>query len=491
MMDRRSFLLTSAATTALIGLNPWQVLALSDSDRSRQLSFRANRGTDVEGSWSLHDIEGVLPPELIGDYYKIGPGTKECFGRPLDHYFDGDAYALRFRMRLEGVELSARFVETSERRQEQSAGRMLYHEFGTAAPRGAKGRKNQPNINFLQHQGALLALSEGGAPVRLNHELETAGEERFAETLPKNVSFCAHPKSSGDGRETFAFGIHQSISRALKLFRVDGARLVELYSLNQKDVTMIHDMGLSASHCLFLIPPAIFKMTDLVLGRAPLAKALEYHPKKPLRLLVLDRQGKAAPWELALPAHLVFHHACATEEGDELIIHAMLAKDGSLLDTIANWQAPAATGVALPGLYEIRVNTRDRRLVSMRELLAAVDFPVINPRTLGSRTRFIYAASMGTGADPFAFTGVVKVDLRTGLHLHYHLNPAQQCGEPLFVPRVDATEEDDGHLVVQGYDELRDESFLDVLDAKSFQRLARIWCGQYFPLGFHGTFLRS
>jgi carotenoid cleavage dioxygenase-like enzyme len=59
-------------------------------------------------------------------------------------------------------------------------------------------------------------------------ELETAGEERFAETLPKNVSFCAHPKSSGDGCETFAFGIHQSISRALKLFRVDGARLVEL-----------------------------------------------------------------------------------------------------------------------------------------------------------------------------------------------------------------------------------------------------------------------
>ncbi len=491
MMDRRSFLSTSAAAAALIGLNPWQVLALSDAGRSRQLSFRANRGTDVEGTWALQDVEGVLPAELLGDYYKIGPGTKECFGRALAHYFDGDAYALRFSFRPTGVELSARFVDTRERREEQSAGRMLYHEFGTAAPRGAKGRKNQPNINFLPHQGGILALSEGGAPVRLTRELATSGEERFAGTLPKNVSFSAHPKASGDGKETFAFGIHQSISRALKLFRVDGARLVELYSLNQKDVAMIHDMGLSASHCLFLIPPAIFKLTDLVLGRAPLASALEYDAKKPLRLLVLDRQGKAAPWELALPAHLVFHHACAVEEGDELVIHAMLAKDGSLLETIANWQAPAATGVALPGLFEIRVNTRERRLVGLRELVAAVDFPVINPRTLGGRTRFVYAASMGTGADPFAFTGVVKVDLTTGRQLRYRLNPAQQCGEPLFVPAAGATEEDQGHLLVQGYDELRDESFLDVLDATGLQRQARVWCGQYFPLGFHGTFLRS
>ena len=61
--------------------------------------------------------------------------------------------------------------------------------------------------------------------------------------------------------------------------------------------------------------------------------------------------------------------------------------------------------------------------------------------------------------------------------------------EPVFVPRPDATAEDDGVLLFLGYDTLRRESFLGVLDAIEMVETARAYCGARCCVSFHGHWL--
>jgi carotenoid cleavage dioxygenase-like enzyme len=61
-------------------------------------------------------------------------------------------------------------------------------------------------------------------------------------------------------------------------------------------------------------------------------------------------------------------------------------------------------------------------------------------------------------------------------------------GEPVFVARPGATDEDDGVLVSVVLDAAAGDSFLLVLDAGGMHELARARVPHHIPFGFHGIF---
>lgn len=496
-LNRRELFRIGLRASALLALNPARLLASLPAPGTdpQRLSFRSYRTATIEGSWRLSDIEGTVPAELQGEFIKIGPGTKEIFGRPLQHFFDGDAYVNRFRFHAGRVDLDARFLDTPFRSREQARGEMLFHEFGTPAPaRTQQGRKNQPNINLVSWDGSLLALSEGAHPAVLNRE--TLAFEAFTDfkgTLPKNVSFTAHPKFDPATGFGYTYGIEQGVSRALKVYRMNpwSGELEELYSLNQSRVYMIHDMLMTADHLVFLIPPAFFKLTGVLFGDGALAHALDFDPRSPTRLLVLDKRGKERPIEVALPASLVFHHGNAHLEDGLLTLQTFLAPDGSMLDLIAGWRKEVLPPAALPDLHRITVDLKARKLLSDEVLLRAHDFPAFNQRCIGRPQRYLYAAGMGRAQDVMAFDRVTKCDLQSGTSSEITMPAGRVCGEPLFIPRPGGTAEDDGWLVFQGHDQTRDEAFLELRDGRDLRFTARVWAGRYLPLGFHGGFLSA
>ena len=61
--------------------------------------------------------------------------------------------------------------------------------------------------------------------------------------------------------------------------------------------------------------------------------------------------------------------------------------------------------------------------------------------------------------------------------------------EPVFVARPGATREDDGVLLFLGYDTLRRESFMGVLEASDMSEAARVYCGTRCPVSFHGHWI--
>jgi carotenoid cleavage dioxygenase-like enzyme len=63
-------------------------------------------------------------------------------------------------------------------------------------------------------------------------------------------------------------------------------------------------------------------------------------------------------------------------------------------------------------------------------------------------------------------------------------------GEPVFVGRPSASDEDDGVLLSVVLDARSERSFLLVLDARSLEELARAEVPHHIPFGFHGQYVR-
>ena len=161
-MTRRRFGHLVAGLGALGFLEP-QYVARALGPAPDRLSWRAFRTAAAEGYWQLTDVEGEVPKDLHGTLYRIAPGQSENHGVRLRHFFDGDAFVSGFSFRDGSVQLRSSFVATPEREEEIAAGRMIYSEFGTAAPKsddaapsGPLRFKNQPNVNVIHYDGRLL-----------------------------------------------------------------------------------------------------------------------------------------------------------------------------------------------------------------------------------------------------------------------------------------------------------------------------------------------
>jgi carlactone synthase/all-trans-10'-apo-beta-carotenal 13,14-cleaving dioxygenase len=84
---------------------------------------------------------------------------------------------------------------------------------------------------------------------------------------------------------------------------------------------------------------------------------------------------------------------------------------------------------------------------------------------------------------------IAKIDTQAGSAITWH-RPGGAPGEPRFVGRPGATEEDDGVLVVpcMGAD---GRSFVAVLDAKDLKEVATVQLPFAVPNRFHGIWINN
>ena len=115
---RRRFL----RTAGLAGLSPWATPLLAtgagdwSSDFARALKANSAllgwKGVDVDRLGCTARIEGRLPPDLQGTFYRNGPAVHERFGVRYQHLFDGDGMVQAFRFDGRGVTHRARVLAT-------------------------------------------------------------------------------------------------------------------------------------------------------------------------------------------------------------------------------------------------------------------------------------------------------------------------------------------------------------------------------------------
>ncbi|MEL7028793.1 MAG: carotenoid oxygenase family protein, partial [Pseudomonadota bacterium] len=153
-------------------------------------------------------VEGDLPEDLNGIFYRNGP---DLLYPPRDdayHWFDGDGMIFAFSFEDGRVHLRNRWVRTEKFDLEREAGRKLYGTFGnpmTSDPAIGDTPYNTANTHVMAHNGRLFALMEGSPAVELDpHSLDTIGSETFGGAA--EGPFAAHPKIDYANGEFITYG---------------------------------------------------------------------------------------------------------------------------------------------------------------------------------------------------------------------------------------------------------------------------------------------
>lgn len=494
-MTRRDFakILGCAALLGLVDARGSLANVLGGAKKSL---FRLANGTArAEGAWQLTHIEGKLPIDLNGRLFRVAPGQKETFGVRMKHLFDGDAFVSRYEFRDGKVFLKAKFIETPQRLEEQKAQKMLYSEFGTAHPelpadyKRLYNDKNQPSVNVIRWDGKLLGLSEGAHPTAIDPEtLAYQGEWDFYGTLPKDLSFTAHPKFDAATGEGYTYGIKKGRGLTLTVYRMEkNGTLSEIGAFPQREYFMVHDVALSANHLVFVIPPVKYDLPTLMSGKAAAADALRYAEKEPTRILILRKDGTGEPLWIEQPAAMVFHHGNAFERDGKLIFDTILTPDDSFLRAIhsfANDKLPASTPNKVT---RFTIDLASGKIESRTDLATDHEFPRYDSRITGKDARYLYTTAIDS-SHTLEHSAIMRHDLLQNATKTVEAGKNRIFGEPVFVPRSGKTAEDDGWILAQGYDAPRNETFLEIRDAGTMDFAARVWTGNYIPLGFHGNF---
>lgn len=114
----------------------------------------------------------------------------------------------------------------------------------------------------------------------------------------------------------------------------------------------------------------------------------------------------------------------------------------------------------------------------------AGDLPVINPRMAHRPHRYVYGVT-SRGISTF-LDGLVKTDVQTRDALVWRGPRGHTPGEPIFVERPGAADEDDGVLLSVVLDGVGKTSYLLCLDAKSLEEVGRAEADFPIGFGFHG-----
>jgi carotenoid cleavage dioxygenase len=419
-------------------------------------------------------VIGELPVELEGRYLRNGPNPLSVPDPATHHWFIGDGM-------VHGVRLRGGRAEWYRNRYVGSTRLSEHRGQPDIAGRNWNDSPGGPNTNVGGFAGTTWALVEaGGCPVELTYELDTVGRNDFFGTLPG--AFTAHPKLDPRTGELHAMCYAPAQWMDHVQYVVVGAdgrvrRTVDI----PLGMTMLHDMSLTDRYAVVYDQPCTLDVDLAFAGRFP----FRWNPDYGNRLGLLPREGEAADivW-VDVPLGYSFHPLNAYDADDGSVVIDLCVYD-RMFDT--DLLGPFGDGLARLERWVVNPVTRTCSVTVVD------DSPNEFPRHRGSLTarphRYGYCASPST--EPGAGWPTLKHDLRTGERHVFDHGPGRAAGEPVFVGRPDATEEDDGWLLTFVHDLAAGSAELVVLDAQDLGRgyVARVPLPQRVPFGFHGNWV--
>ena len=188
------------------------------------------------------------------------------------------------------------------------------------------------------------------------------------------------------------------------------------------------------------------------------------------------------------------HHMNAWEEGDEVIFDlatnpwdAMKTyMDIELMINHNETDSQEASQV----MKRVRLNKVTREVVvedwpnqGNIPMMNTMDFPAINMNYKGYKNRYAYG---WVGVDYWRMT-LVKKDLEKPAECRTWSEPNHYPGELQFVPNPEGEEEDDGILMTVVFDGVREQSYVLLLDGRTFTELNRAYLPYIIPFSFHGN----
>ena len=459
------------------------------------------KNLDEEHNYWIDEIEGEVPRDLHGTFFRNGPGRQCIGGKPYGHWFDGDGMLCAFTFEDGRVRFKNRYVRTPKYVRETAAQRILYRGFGTQIPGGFRKNvlrmpANPANTSTIYHGGHLLALNEGGRPWELEPDsLETVGEFNYDGALSGRNVFSAHGKIHPRTGDYINFGAGMSgfgwrgPKACINIYRVNPVG--ELFAKGQialETFPFCHDFALTDHYAIFFVGSIVFRgMGGVILGTTTISDQVRFDPAVAMQVVVCDLETLAEVKRFETDPGAIIHFGNAFEDGDEVVIDAMFTGDFEANDTLSDVFNP---GRRFNGGTYLRyhLNMQTGRMTAEQVCERESEFPTFNTARSGERHKACYTAcSIDNGANSF-FNAIQRVTY-DGDSTLVTLPPGYYGSEPLFAPAVSAQREDDGYVLEVVYDAFQHISELQVYRADNIaDHVCSLKLKHHVPHQFHGYF---
>jgi all-trans-8'-apo-beta-carotenal 15,15'-oxygenase len=458
-----------------------------------------------EYSYWVDDIEGQIPTELEGTLFRNGPGLLEINGKPVRHPFDGDGMVSAISFQNGRVHYRNRFVRTEGYVKEREAGKFVYRGvFGTQKPGGWLNNvfdlklKNIANTNVIYWGDKLLALWEAAEPHRLDPAtLETIGIDYLDGLLEPGDSFAAHPwvdpscEMDGGKPCLVNFSIKTGLSSKITIFEfaLDG-KLLRRHAHSVSGFCFIHDFAITPHYCIFFQNPVTFNPLPFLLGWRGAGECVQVQAKKPTRIIVIPRTGSDKVVKtLEIETGFVFHHANAFEKAGKIHVDSICYDVLPQVNPDKSYKEVDFEALSPGQLWRLTLDLSNSTVEKQMLESRCCEFPTLAPDKVGRDYRYLFigAAHNSTGNAPLQ--AILKIDWHTGERQLHSFAPKGYVSEPVFVPRPNATTEDDGWVLLLVYDASHHRSDVIILDGRDLHQepIARIHLKHHIPYGLHGN----
>ena len=456
-----------------------------------------------EYDYWIDDIEGEIPEDLNGTFFRNGPGLLDINGQPIAHPFDGDGMVCAISFKNRRAHFRNRFVKTEGYVAEKAAGKIVYRGvFGTQKPGGWLANifdlknKNIANTGILYWGDKLLALWEGGQPHSLNPQnLETIGIDDVDGILQPGQTFSAHPRiekgKDEKGDVLVNFSVKPGLSSTITIFEFNSqGKLLKRYSHYIPGFAFLHDMAITPNYCIFFQNPISLNPLPFLLGLRGIGQCLDFSPNKSTQVILIPRDGSKAIKILDTKPCFVFHHCNAWEKNGEIYVDSICYKSFSQIDLGDDFREVDFDSIPEGQLWRFKINLSENNVEHKLLESRCCEFPTLNPNNVGEAYRYLFIGVADKPSGNAPLQGILKIDWQTGEHQVFSVAPRGFTGEPLFVPFPNGVNEDDGWLLMLMYDGAKHRSDVVILDARDLNKkpVGILHLKHHIPYGLHGSF---
>jgi carotenoid cleavage dioxygenase len=409
------------------------------------------------------DVEGTVPAELDGAFYRVQPDPQYPPRLGTDIFFNGDGMVSMFRFQGGRVDFKQRYVRTDKFNLERKAGKALFGAYRnplTDDPK-VKGKiRGTANTNVLVHNGQLLALKEDSPAVAMDPvTMETEGYTDFGGQVT-SPTFTAHPKIDPETGAMCAFGYAAKglLTRSMVYYEIsaEGEKTREVW-FEPPYYCMMHDFGVTKDYACFHVVPIVGSWERLEAGLPHFG----FDTKKEIYLGILPRGGEAEDirWFKA-PNLFASHVMNAFNDGTKVHFDTPVAKNNMFPffpDVDGHPFNPAESASYLTR-WTVDMASNSDEFESAERLTSMVgEFPRIDERYATRPYRHGWLAVMdlqkpfdmpgGRSAAGLLINCIGHVDHATGKEESWFVGPTSSLQECCFVPKSADSPEGEGYLV--------------------------------------------
>lgn len=440
------------------------------------------------------EVVGDVPADLTGIYLRNGPNQRHD---PLGvhHWFDGDGMLHGVEIRDGKISYRNRWVRTQGFRDENETGHAIWpgiidHPNRKLKKAWGAGRwlKDTANTDVVFHNGkAVTTFYQCGEPYVLDpHTLETLGTIDLRSDGARMMS--AHNMVDERSGEMMFFD-YATVEPYMTYGVLDAnGRLSHFTPIELPGPRLPHTLAITENYSILMDLPLFWDPEALKMD----AYKVTFHPDLPSRFGVIPRHGNGDTirWFEAEPTY-IYHIVNAWEENGEVVL------DGCKMghpepgpEIRRRYAGPYANLQAWMNLdatyhrWRFDLETGECREAPLSDLIS--EFPMINSRRYGQRTRYSYHVSFAE-AETVLFDGLVKYDSETGSIQQYRFGEGFYGSESPFAPRDNPRGEDDGYVVSFVSVPAEERSELQIFDARDITQgpLCRALIPQRIASGFH------